>query len=58
MGEDSSVPSRHLICTLNQQRDSDAVVQFLRALAASHMLANAEHFEWSYRLHFEKYEEE
>ena len=53
MGRGSLVPSQLLIRTLSQQRDSDAVVQFLRALAASHMLANAEHFEYSFQLQFE-----
>ncbi|KAL3146249.1 hypothetical protein ABBQ32_002952 [Trebouxia sp. C0010 RCD-2024] len=42
-------PSRSLIGTLNQQCQSDAVVQFMRALAASHMLANVATFELDFQ---------
>lgn len=58
MGGGSFGPSSSLIGTLNQQRQSDAVVQFLRALAASHMLANVGDFHWTFHLLFEKQEEE
>ncbi|KAL3155059.1 hypothetical protein ABBQ38_011126 [Trebouxia sp. C0009 RCD-2024] len=40
MAGGSCVPSTNLVGFLNQQRQSDAIVQFLRALAAFYMLGH------------------
>ncbi|KAL3141608.1 hypothetical protein ABBQ32_004849 [Trebouxia sp. C0010 RCD-2024] len=45
MAGGSCVPSRNLVRVLNRQRQSDAIVQFFRALAAFYMLANPADFD-------------